>query len=86
MGSVGTLAEKIGIEVTLTHLQPLFLEHIQKDDWRYPYAALMISSQITHDEVSLEPLGLIVQWAISMTEHYHPKVKYAALHLIGKFG
>lgn len=68
MSSIEVLSETIGFEETLTHFQPLFLEYIQKkDDWRYQYASLIIASQIVNEEVVIDTISLIVQWAISMT-------------------
>lgn len=86
MSSVDVLSETIGFEQTLIYFQPLFLDYVQKkEDWRHQYSALIIASQIVNEAVVVDTLSLIVQWAISMTEHNHPKVKYAALHLLGQY-
>jgi hypothetical protein len=45
----------------------------------------MVSSQIGIDGANVESLGLIIQWAMSMAEHYHPRVRHAALHLLGQY-
>jgi hypothetical protein len=70
MSSVEVLSETLGFDQTLAHFQPLFLEYIQKkEDWRYQYASLITASQIVNEEVVVDTISLIVQWAISMTEH-----------------
>jgi hypothetical protein len=46
---------------------------------------LVVASQIAVEGATVEALDLIVQHAIAMVEHFHPKVRCAALQLIGQF-
>lgn len=47
MHTVDRLALAIGFNNSAAILQPLFIQYMQNSiDWRYPYSALIIASQI----------------------------------------
>ena len=54
-------------------------------NWKYQFSALMIGSQIAIEQGVVENLGFFVQWAFLAAKHEHPKVRYAALQLIGQY-
>lgn len=86
MTFVDHLSQTITFEEAVLQFQPIFLEYIQKQgDWRYQYAALMVASQLAVEDATPDALSLIAQWAFKETEHNHPKVRYAALQLIGQY-
>jgi hypothetical protein len=61
------------------------LEYIQKqDNWKYTFTALMTASQIGVRGADVEKIDLFVRWAFVAAEHQHPKVRYAAMHLLGQ--
>jgi len=69
----------------ITYLQPLYLEFIQKpDNWRYTFSAVMVASQIGVTDAEVEKIDTFVQWAFLAASHQHPKVRYAAMHLLGQ--
>lgn len=86
MSTVDALSIAITFEHAVKNLQSLFLEYVQNtNDWRVPYSALVVASQISIEGANIEALDLIMQHALAMTEHFHPKVRYAALQLIGQY-
>ena len=79
------LSDIIGFNEAVLYLQPLYLEYMQKqDNWRYAFSALMTASQIGVIDAEVDKTRVFVQWALMAGEHQHPKIRYAAMHLIGQ--
>jgi hypothetical protein len=54
MRNIDSLSETIGRSLLSNSFEPLFKEYIGfSTDWRYPYAALMLGSQLCGDSIKL---------------------------------
>jgi importin-5 len=79
------MCESIGFRDAITYLQPLFVEYMQNEtNWRFQYSALMVASQLGVEKAEVEKVGVFVQWAFVAGDHSHPRVRYAAIHMIGQ--
>lgn len=53
-------------------------------DWRYKYAGYMAYSQVGEYIEDLTQIsGMVPKLVFDMGQHYHPYVRYAAIHCIG---
>lgn len=65
--------------------ESVFLEQVQRsDNWRIQYAALISASQLGEVFEEVDQLAVYIEAAMQCLAHYHPKVRYAALQLLGQ--
>jgi hypothetical protein len=86
LSSFDILAEANGRSLTASTFEQSFKAFYEnQSDWRFPYAALILSSQLSGPNITLESLDNYILAAILQLENPHPKIRYASFHLIGQY-
>eukprot|EP00331_Platyophrya_macrostoma_P022094 CAMPEP_0176443770 /NCGR_PEP_ID=MMETSP0127-20121128/22638_1 /TAXON_ID=938130 /ORGANISM="Platyophrya macrostoma, Strain WH" /LENGTH=1003 /DNA_ID=CAMNT_0017829097 /DNA_START=385 /DNA_END=3396 /DNA_ORIENTATION=+ len=74
----------VGVNPTLVILSTMVQTMMGSPNWRFKFAALMALSQVGEYVGELEELGPIVALVIKFLNDDHPKIRFAACHVIGQ--
>jgi len=84
MGLVDRIIRALNKKKTLPLFSGLILEMVKVNNWRYQHAALMSLSQVGEFLDDMSEFDPIIQFVVNFFQSEHPKVRFAALHVIGQ--